>query len=317
MKMLMRSLLFIFGAALIFFVSTYISTHNMGVLHPKGIIALAEKNLLITTMSLMMIVIIPVFIMLFSFAWRYRASNTKAKYTPDWHGSTLLEVIWWSIPTVIIIILAVITWKSTHDLDPYKPLTSNVKPVTIEVVALDWKWLFIYPEENIATVNYIRVPKDTPINFKITADAPMNAFWVPQLGGQVYAMAGMTALLHLMGTEEGTYKGVSSNFSGDGFAGMKFNVEVTTEDSYKEWLLSVRHSPEVLSYMSYIELAKKSSNNPVKLYATVESDLYDRIISKYMPDMKPTGVQNNEVMHEHSTHTHENIPGMTDTMINQ
>ncbi len=314
MKTLMRVALVLLGSSLIIFLYRYVGTQNMGVLNPKGVIALAEKNLFLTAVSLMLIVVIPVFIMLFSFAWRYRAGNIKAKYTPDWHGNKTLEIVWWSIPTVLIIILATITWKSTHDLDPYKPIVTGVKPVTIEVVALDWKWLFIYPEEHIATVNYIRVPKDTPIHFKITADAPMNAFWVPQLGGQVYAMAGMTAQLYLMGTEEGVYKGVSSNFSGDGFSGMKFNVEVSTEDSYKEWLTDVRLSSKMLSFMEYIELAKKSSNNPVVLYSEVESDLYQKIISKYMPSMDTHEQTGGVDMHMHDMLPHENANDMMDTM---
>jgi cytochrome o ubiquinol oxidase subunit 2 len=226
----------------------------MGLLNPKGTIALAEKNLLITAVGLMLIVIIPVFIMLFSFAWRYRASNTKAKYTPDWHSNVALEIIWWAVPIAIITILAVITWKSSHDLDPFKPIDSTVKPVIIEVVALDWKWLFIYPEEHIATVNYLKIPKDTPINFKITADAPMNAFWIPQLGSQVYAMPGMSAKLHLMATEVGTYKGVSSNFSGAGFSGMKFDTSVVSGEEYVKWVNTVRTVPASLTKREYAVL---------------------------------------------------------------
>lgn len=278
----MRSFFVLMGVSLIIFLYKYVGAQNMGVLNPKGVIALAEKNLLITTVSLMLIVVIPVFIMLFSFAWRYRASNTQAKYAPDWHGNKILEMVWWSIPTILIIILATITWKSTHELDPYKPIVSSVKTITIEVVALDWKWLFIYPEENIATVNYIKIPKDTPVHFKITADAPMNAFWIPQLGGQVYAMAGMTAQLYLIGNEEGVYKGVSSNFSGDGFSGMKFNAEVTSRESYESWVYAIQSSSQSLSAVEYKKLTQQSKNNPVTYYASVEKNLYTTIIDKYM-----------------------------------
>ncbi len=254
----------------------------MGVLNPKGVIAVAEKDLLITSVLLMMIVIVPVFVMLFSFAWRYRAGNTKAKYSPDWHSNVALEMVWWAVPIGIISVLAVITWKSTHDLDPFKPLSSTTKPVQIEVVALDWKWLFIYPEEHIATVNQLVVPKDTPLNFKITSDAPMNAFWVPQLGSQIYAMAGMTAKLHLMSHEEGVYKGVSSNFSGDGFSGMKFDTQVVSGEAYAAWLNSVRNSSSSLTEDEYKILTKKTKYHPVTTYANVKTGLYDAIIMKYM-----------------------------------
>ncbi len=254
----------------------------MGVLNPKGEIAVAEKNLLITAVSLILIVVIPVFIMLFSFAWRYRAGNTKAKYTPDWHTNPSLEIIWWAVPIIIVTILSFLTWKSTHDLDPFKPINSNVKPVVIQVVALDWKWLFIYPEEHIATINFLQIPKDAPINFIITADAPMNAFWIPQLGSQIYAMAGMSAKLHLIANEEGVYKGVSSNFSGDGFSGMKFDTKVVSGEEYASWVNTVRTSPEVLTKEKYQELTKKTKNNKVEYFSFAVDDLYDSIIMKFM-----------------------------------
>ncbi len=278
----MRVLSIVSGLCLIGYLWIYISTHNMGLLNPKGVIAVAEKNLLITAVLLMMIVIVPVFVMLFSFAWRYRAGNTKAKYAPDWHTNVALEFTWWAVPIVIIAILGTITWKTSHDLDPFKPLISDVKPITVQVVALDWKWLFIYPEEHIATVNYLVVPKDTPINFVITADAPMNAFWIPQLGTQIYAMPGMTAKLHLMANEEGIYKGVSSNFSGDGFSGMKFDTKVVSGEGYADWVNTTRTIPGTLTKESYGELAKQSKNNPVQIFSSTEDGLYDYIVMKYM-----------------------------------
>lgn len=285
MKKIMRALALLLPLVLIIFLSNYLGTHTVDVLNPKGVIALAEKNLLITAVWLMLIVVIPVFVMLGAFLWRYRAGNTKAKYSPDWHTNTTLEVVWWAIPTIIIIMLGALTWKSTHDLDPYKPLVSDTKPITIQVVALDWKWLFIYPDEHIATVNFLEIPKDTPIDFQITADAPMNAFWIPQLGGQVYAMPGMTAQLHLLANEVGKYNGLSSNFSGDGFVGMKFVTRVTTEDDYKEWVKTVQASPSTLTRDEYDNLAKKSKNNPVEYYAEVKENLYNEVIMKFMAPM--------------------------------
>lgn len=286
MKVAMRILLVVGLIGFALFLITFIGSHNMGVLNPKGIIALAEKNLLVTAVSLMLIVIIPVFIMLFSFAWRYRESNTEATYSPDWHENSKLEITWWSIPAIIIIILATLTWKSTHELDPYRSLESNVKPIVVQVVALDWKWLFIYPEQGIATVNFLEIPKNTPIDFEITADAPMNGFWIPQLGGQVYAMTGMTAQLHLLATEEGDYAGVSSNFSGDGFSGMKFVTRVATEKDFDNWITEVRSAPYSLTHVVYTELAKQSKNNPVVYYSSVEENLYSTIMMKFMPDKR-------------------------------
>ncbi len=268
------------------FLNKYVGNHNMGVLNPKGLIANAEKNLLITTLNLMFIVVVPVFLMLFGFAWKYRASNTKAKYTPDWHSNQILEIICWIVPGTIVATLAVITWTSTHELDPFKPIISNTKPITIQVVALDWKWLFIYPEEHIATVNYVLFPKNTPVNFQITSDAPMNAFWIPQLGTQVYAMSGMTAKLHLISHEEGVYKGLSTNFSGEGFSGMKFETHVTSYDEYIRWLNTVRGSPYSLTFEKYTQLARPTKNHSVEYYASTEENLYTRIIMKYMPSMK-------------------------------
>ncbi|MCK9344872.1 MAG: ubiquinol oxidase subunit II [Candidatus Pacebacteria bacterium] len=264
------------------FLGSYISTHNMGIFNPKGSIAASEMNLIMTAIGLMLIVVIPVFIMLATFAWRYRAGNTKAKYTPDWHENKTLEIIWWTIPGIIITILATITWTSSHTLDPFKPLDSSVKPITIQAVALDWKWLFIYPEQNIASVNLVQFPVGTPVNFQITADAPMNSFWIPQLAGQIYAMAGMSTKLHLVADEAGDYRGMSSNYSGFGFSGMKFIARATSQEEFDQWVNLVRQSPVSLSSEEYAELAQKSRENPVTYYSSVAKDLYGEIIMKFM-----------------------------------
>jgi cytochrome o ubiquinol oxidase subunit 2 len=223
--------------------------------------------------------------MTFFFAYKYRATNEKAKYTPDWAHSTILEIVWWGIPCAIIIVLGTITWTSSHRLDPYKPLESKVKPITIQVIALDWKWLFIYPEENIATVNFIQFPDHVPINFKITADAPMNSFMIPQLGGQIYAMAGMQTKLHLLATEMGDYNGMSVSFSGPGFSGMKFIARVSSDADYHNWLNSVRASKESLTMGSYNKLAKPSEDNKVQYYGSVQNNLYNDVMMKFMMPM--------------------------------
>ena len=282
MKKIMRAILAVAILGLVAFLFVYITTHNMGVFNPKGIIAIAEMNLIVTTTLLMLIVVIPVFILLAVFSWRYRASNTKAKYTPDWHSNKILETIWWTIPIIIIAIIARMTWISSHELDPFKPIASIVPPITIQVVALEWKWLFIYPEQNIATVNFVQFPEDTPINFRITGDAPMNSFWIPQLAGQIYAMAGMDTMLHVMANEPGEYMGVSANYSGFGFSGMKFTARASSRDEFDKWVQGVKQSPDALSLPEYNKLAEKSRNNAVARYSSAETGLYDKIIMKFM-----------------------------------
>lgn len=261
----------------------YAFTHNIPVLNPKGMIASKERHLIITTTSLMLIVVIPVFIFTLFFAWRYRASNDKARHEPDWEHNNIAEVCWWGVPFVIIVILAVITWKTSHELNPFKPLESDKKPIEVQVVALEWKWLFIYPEQGIATINYLQIPEKTPINFTISADAPMNSFWIPALGGQIYAMPAMKTKLHLIADSVGTYRGASSNFSGKGFAGMKFQVVSTTEDDFHNWVGSARQSPNRLDMNVYNDLVAPSEDNPVTSYVLMQHDLFDRIVMKYSP----------------------------------
>jgi cytochrome o ubiquinol oxidase subunit 2 len=178
---------------------------NMVLMNPKGAIGVEQRTLIITAIALMLIVVVPVIFMAFAFAWKYRASNKDAKYSPNWSHSNKIEAVVWTIPIIIIAILGTITWKTTHELDPFKPIVTDKKPMTIEVVSLDWKWLFIYPEQGIATVNELAFPKDVPVEFKITSNSVMNSFFIPQLGGQIYAMAGMQTKLHLIGNEAGKY----------------------------------------------------------------------------------------------------------------
>lgn len=259
----------------------YIATHDIAVLDPKGIIAEKERELLIIASSLMLIVVLPVLLMTLVFARKYRKDNTNAKYTPDWEHSHLAEALWWGIPCIIIAILGFITWRTSHDLSPFKPLESDKKPLQIQVVALQWKWLFIYPEQGIATVNFVQFPKDTPIAFEITADAPMNSFWIPQLGGQIYAMPAMRSKLHLMANQEGIYRGASSNLSGTGFAGMIFSAKASSEEQFEEWVDNIRSSSVSLNWDSYEELVAPSEYNSVATYTLQKSDLFEEIIKKY------------------------------------
>ncbi|WP_246893192.1 ubiquinol oxidase subunit II [Achromobacter xylosoxidans] len=258
---------------------------NMEILSPKGDIGAQEKTLLFTATGLMLLVVIPVIIMILTFAWKYRASNTKADYQPKWAHSTAIEVVVWTVPCIIVAILAVITWRSTHALDPYKPLVSEHKPVTIEVVSLDWKWLFIYPEYDIATVNEIAFPVDVPVNFRITSASVINSFFIPQLGSQIYSMAGMETKLHLNAREPGTYAGISANYSGAGFSGMRFKAIATSQEGFDNWVKEAKASGTALTPAVYQELTKRSEHNPVAKYASVPPSMFDYILGSTMSKM--------------------------------
>ena len=250
------------------------------VLDPKGVIALAERGLMLNAVLLMLVVAVPVFILIFFFAWRYRAGNTKAKYLPNWEHGKMEELVWWAIPFEIVLILGALTWTSTHELDPPKPLPGGI-PLVVQVVALDWKWLFIYPEEDIASVNYVRFPLNKPTQFEITADAPMNSFWIPELGGQIYAMTGMVTTLNLMASEEGQFMGMSANYSGVGFAQMKFIAEAVRQEEYDAWVAEVKTSSSTLRWGAYNTLAKPSIAEWPAQYGSVELGLFDSIIMKF------------------------------------
>lgn len=290
----------------------YLNTVDIAVLNPKGEVADKERGLIILAISLSAIVVIPVFVMLGIFSWRYREGNKKASYRPDWDNNKILETIWWGVPCVIILVLAVVTWQTSHELDPFKALASSRKPVSVQVVALQWKWLFIYPDQKIASVNLVQLPKDTPINLTITADAPMNAFWIPHLGSQVYAMSGMSSQLHLIANETGDYKGSSSNISGKGFADMAFTARVANQNEFEAWVKNVKKSGADLDQAAYDTLAKPGSMKDPSYYVLRDSGLYDSIIMKYMMPKSQT----NDTEMDHSTahaedHNHMmDMPGM-------
>jgi cytochrome o ubiquinol oxidase subunit 2 len=252
------------------------------VLAAKGIIASQEAGLMVEATLLMLIVAVPVIGLLFFFAWRYRAGNKKAVYMPNWEHSKLDELIWWAIPIEVILVLGALIWSSTHLLDPYRPIDSTVAPITVQVVSLDWKWLFIYPAQGIATVNYLAIPEQTPVAFQLTSDAPMNAFWIPQLGGQEMAMPGMTTQLHLMANGVGTYIGMSSNFSGEGFAGMQFPVYSMTQTDFDAWAAHTKASTSTLTFASYKTLSEPSSYVAPAFYALGDSGLYTKILMQFM-----------------------------------
>lgn len=258
-----------------------VSGCKLELLDPKGSVGMAEKQLIATSTWAMLIVVVPVIALTLLFAWRYRASNTQADYRPRWAHSTVIEVVIWAIPSLIILFLAVLTWKTTHELDPYKPLESEVRPINIEVVALDWKWLFIYPDLGIATVNQIAFPVGTPVNFVITSDSVMNSFFVPQLGSQVYAMAGMQTQLHLIANESGDFAGMSANFSGKGFSDMKFRALAKPPAEFDAWVASVRASKDRLDMNRYNVVSRPEEKAPVGYFSSVDPKLFHNIIAHY------------------------------------
>ncbi len=286
---------------------------HFAILDPKGIIADKERGLLIFTTLLSLVVVVPVFVMLFVIVWRYRATNTKAIYSPEWDGSRFFETLWWGIPCLIILVLAIVTWTSSHQLDPTRSLTSTHPPLKIQVVALQWKWLFLYPDQQVASVNTVEFPINTPIEFDITADAPMNSFWIPSLGGQIYAMPGMTTKLHLMADTSGTYAGSSANLSGTGFSGMRFSAIATSASDYANWLIRAHSSSQVLTSSSYTALAVPSADVAVRLYRLGEPTLYDTIVMKYMMPSTATSSTDTKAVNsdmDMDTNMNMNMPGM-------
>ena len=258
----------------------YLHAKNFAILNPRGLVAIKQRRLMLTTVLLSLIVVIPVYVMLFSFAWRYREGR-KARYSPNLSGHWLLETIWWGIPSILILILSVITWNTSHSLAPQQPLASTVKPLTIQVVALQWNWLFIYPEQKVASLNYVELPVGQPVRFKITADAPMNSFWIPQLGSQIYAMPGMSTTLNLRADQAGSYEGSSANISGRGFADMRFTAQADTPGSFEDWLQSTQLAADPLEMSDYNQLAKPSDHRSPKVFSSVAPDLYDQVLLKY------------------------------------
>lgn len=255
---------------------------------PKGPIAAEQMDLIILSFLVMMIVVVPVILMTVFFAVKYRANNTDAEYKPNWEHSNKIEVIVWTVPLIIIIVLGIITYKTSYSLDPRQPLESDKPVMRVQVVALDWKWLFIYPEQQIATVNELAIPVDTSIEFLITSDTVMNSFFVPQLGSMIYAMAGMENQLYLKADQEGTFRGMSANYSGFGFSGMKFDAISLSEQGFSDWVNDVKSSPNTLTKEAYQALTIKTKDHPVEKYSSVNPLMFNRIIERY------TGVQNGQ-----------------------
>lgn len=263
---------------------------KVAVLEPKGVVASEQRDLLFISVLLMLLIVIPVILLVFFIATKYRASR-KAAYEPEWAHNNWLEFAWWIVPCIIIIALGTITWIYTHKLDPYQKLDKTElkqarhQPITIHVVALQWRWLFIYPKQGIATINTVHFPVDTPVQFKITADAPMNSFQIPQLAGQIYAMNGMQTKLHIMATSKGVYRGQSTNFSGAGFAYMNFKAHVTSYKDFRQWVKSVKHSKaeNALDWQYYRhQVVHATHDTSVHYYYPVDPKLFHKVIRQFI-----------------------------------
>lgn len=255
------------------------SCQRAGVLDPQGPIAAQERLLLINTTEIMLVVVIPVIVMALGFAWWYRASNKRANHSPDWAYEGAIEFVVWAIPALVVILLAGVEWIGSHQLDPRAPIPSKVKPLHVEVVSLNWKWLFIYPDQGIAAVNELVIPARTPIEFRLTSATVMDSFFVPQLGSQIYTMGGMTTHLSLLADRPGDYPGISAQFSGDGFADMRFVVKAVTPADFDGWLAKTRGAGPALDDAAYAELARPSHAVPPMTYGSVEPKLFENIVA--------------------------------------
>jgi cytochrome o ubiquinol oxidase subunit II len=249
---------------------------------PKGAIESQERTLILIALGVMGAVVAIVMVLTLVFAWRYRESNTKATYAPKWTHSNAIEAVVLGIPVLIVAFLSVLIWRTTHTLDPYRPLDSSVKPVRVQVVSLNWKWLFIYPDYGVATVNKLVVPLNTPINFELTSDSIMNSFFIPQLGGQIYAMAGMKTQLHLIANTPGTYNGFSSAFSGPGFSDMHFDTVAVPSDRFGAWVQQAHSAPGVLDQANYDVLARPGIQLRPTTYGRVAPGIFDGVVDRYM-----------------------------------
>jgi cytochrome o ubiquinol oxidase subunit 2 len=267
-----------------FYFLTGCSLVNVPMLNPKGPIALAQRDLLLSASAIMLVVVLPVFVMTFWIVFRYRASQHNPDYQPDWDKSRALEAVIWLVPAAIVIAIGQLVWTYSHELDPYRPIASDQPTVNVQVIALDWKWLFIYPQYNVASVNELVFPANAPLRLSLTSDTVMNSLSIPALAGQIYAMAGMQTELNLLATEVGIYKGRNVQYSGEGFSDQTFVANAMTQQDFETWIARVRLSPQPLDALTYKTLSAPSEANPVEHYGHVEPDFFKRVIVKYMHD---------------------------------
>jgi cytochrome o ubiquinol oxidase subunit 2 len=258
-----------------------------GVLDPRGPVGKAERVILYDSTAIMLAVVIPVIVLTLVFAWWFRARNSQARYRPDWEYSGRIEMIIWSIPALIILFLGGIAWTGSHDLDPPLPLEGSKAPLDIEVISLDWRWLFIYPHEGIASLNRLVVPAGVPLRFRLTSTTVMNSFFVPQLGSQIYTMPNMVTRLNLQADQPGTFEGLSAQFSGDGFSDMRFDLVSTEAEAFKDWVNNTKTQGGVLDARTFEELSKPAKADGTQTYTRVSEGLFDRISSGHMAAVSP------------------------------
>jgi cytochrome o ubiquinol oxidase subunit II len=256
------------------------SCQSDGFINPKGPIAAAQWLLMINATEIMLVVVVPVIVAIIGFAWWYRSSNARANHDPDWayHGS--VEFVTWSIPALVVILLGGVCWIASHQLDPRAPISAEAKPIQVDVVSLDWKWLFIYPDQRIAALNQLVIPAATPVRFRLTSATVMNSFFVPQLGSQIYAMAGMTTHLNLLADKPGDFRGLATNFNGEGFSDMRFIVTAVAAGDFDAWVGKVRSTGAALDDPAYAQLTKPSSAVPPTTYRSVDPTLFERIVDQ-------------------------------------
>jgi cytochrome o ubiquinol oxidase subunit 2 len=255
----------------------------MNVLDPQGPIGAAENAILIDSLAIMLAIVVPTIIAIFAVAFWFRASNTRAVFWPNWEYSGRIELVVWAIPGLTVILLGGVAWIGAHQLDPAKPITGSDRPLTIQAVSLDWKWLFIYPEQKVATINTLTVPAGVPLRFELTSASVMNAFFIPQFGSMIYTMNGMTSRLNLRADTPGTFQGLSAHFSGDGFSDMHFDVRVVPPDQFSQWIDDASRAGKSLDEASYREIAKPSTKSESAIYRLTDPDLFNAIVAQKLP----------------------------------
>jgi cytochrome o ubiquinol oxidase subunit 2 len=259
------------------------SACSQGVLAPIGPVADGERLILLDALGIMLLIAVPTILATLWFAWWFRASNHAALYRPNWAYSDKLEVLVWAIPALVVLFLGGVAWIGSHQLDPARPIESSVRPLEVQVVSLDWRWLFIYPEQHIATVNRLVLPVGTPVHFRITSSSVMNVFFVPRIGGEIYAMNGMATQLNLLARNIGRFPGLSAQFSGDGFSDMGFNTDVVSENGFRDFVTDASASAKRLDEAEYISLSHPSRSTDVMLFGKVTDNIFDDIVTRRLP----------------------------------